>query len=183
MKFRKHMLLSYNFFRCGDVGGTLSNTKTMNKYGPVLDTSISSPDFDNRPIPVEDNTIGSYTPEHHSSSYQSVAPGYERPPFQSSAQTPITPAPSQAQVATQSQSAADKAKATVREFGISLDKPKHAQFAVLAIRVKTYESAWPQNLTQTPTVLAEAGFFFSGLNLHVHWTFLLYMHDGNLLQM
>ncbi|XP_065927049.1 baculoviral IAP repeat-containing protein 2 isoform X1 [Magallana gigas] len=46
-------------------------------------------------------------------------------------------------------------------LGINFDRAKYPAYAVLATRVSSFQD-WPTSLTQTPQVLALAGFFYAG---------------------
>ena len=52
----------------------------------------------------------------------------------------------------------------MESLGISTDRPKHAQLAIEAQRVASFHN-WPAYKHQTPQQLAEAGFFYAGMNI------------------
>ncbi|CAC5376188.1 BIRC7_8 [Mytilus coruscus] len=46
-------------------------------------------------------------------------------------------------------------------LGINFEKPRYPAYAVLTVRINTY-NGWPNYLDQTPRVMATAGFFYAG---------------------
>lgn len=46
-------------------------------------------------------------------------------------------------------------------LGINFEKPRYPTYAVLTVRINTY-NGWPAYLDQTPRVMAMAGFFYAG---------------------
>lgn len=46
-------------------------------------------------------------------------------------------------------------------MGINFDRPKYPSYAILSERVKSF-SDWPASMTQTPSDMALAGFFYAG---------------------
>lgn len=106
-------------------------------------------------------------PANHSSNFSPQSS--EQAPYST---TTNQPSPNQNTNPPPASGTADKAKATVKEFGINLDKPKHPDFAVLSVRIKTYENKWSEDLRQTPKELSLAGFFYGGktfcVTLHLY---------------
>ncbi|KAK3585619.1 hypothetical protein CHS0354_004531 [Potamilus streckersoni] len=47
------------------------------------------------------------------------------------------------------------------------EQPKHPEYAPLSSRVNSYTS-WPAHLDQTPQQMAEAGFYYAGINDYTH---------------
>ena len=54
------------------------------------------------------------------------------------------------------------AATTLEPLGISVQKPKYPQYAVLATRLSSFRN-WPKELGQKPEVLAKAGFVYEGI--------------------
>ena len=46
-------------------------------------------------------------------------------------------------------------------LGINFEKPRYPTYAVLTVRINTY-NGWPTYLDQTPRAMAMAGFFYAG---------------------
>ena len=47
-------------------------------------------------------------------------------------------------------------------LGINFEKPRYPTYAVLTVRINTY-NGWPTYLDQTPRAMAMAGFFYAGM--------------------
>lgn len=51
---------------------------------------------------------------------------------------------------------------SLQNLGVNEHKsPKHTSYATIEARIRTY-TAWPEDLIQTPDILAEAGFYYAG---------------------
>ena len=57
------------------------------------------------------------------------------------------------------------------DLGILTVRPSNPQFAIEALRLESFKSSWPTNLTQTPENLSSAGFFYDGYSDNVHCFF------------
>ncbi|KAK3099468.1 hypothetical protein FSP39_004935 [Pinctada imbricata] len=55
------------------------------------------------------------------------------------------------------------AASTLEPLGISIEKPRYPQYAVLATRISSFRN-WPEHLHQKPEELAKAGFLYEGTN-------------------
>ena len=53
------------------------------------------------------------------------------------------------------------------DLGILTVRPSNPQFAIEALRLESFKSSWPTNLTQTPENLSSAGFFYDGYSDNV----------------
>ena len=56
----------------------------------------------------------------------------------------------------------NSAASTLEPLGISVQKPKYPQYAVLATRLSSFRN-WPKDLGQKPEDLAKAGFVYEGI--------------------
>ncbi|KAK3100663.1 hypothetical protein FSP39_023359 [Pinctada imbricata] len=66
-------------------------------------------------------------------------------------------------VTTSSNSSPRSAASTLEPLGISIEKPRYPQYAVLATRISSFRN-WPEHLRQRPEELAKAGFLYEGTN-------------------
>ncbi|KAK3100205.1 hypothetical protein FSP39_016263 [Pinctada imbricata] len=66
-------------------------------------------------------------------------------------------------VTSSSNSSPRSAASTLEPLGISIEKPRYPQYAVLATRLSSFRN-WPEHLRQRPEELAKAGFLYEGTN-------------------
>ncbi|KAK3098308.1 hypothetical protein FSP39_018246 [Pinctada imbricata] len=168
-----HPLTYHQMFSpdCGHVHSNDERNVPISRDSSNMDNDIScrfaalnvTPETESRTVSPRDETVTSMTNYHQGNTSPRPAECQTCSQYLNAQSDVQQPTNLQGQTTNRPQE-------VLRSLGISLDRPRYPAYAILNVRISSFQG-WPSSLTQTPRMLALAGFFYAGYGDYVRCFF------------